>query len=61
MGDPYDEFLNHEAQAEEWLNRLPVCDYCGEPIQDDYYYRIGDECICEHCMESEFRVSNDCL
>lgn len=61
MGDPYDDFLNHEAQAEEWLSRLPVCDICGEPIQDDYYYRLGGEIICEHCMESEFRVSNDCL
>ena len=59
MADPYDDFLAHEAMAEKWLERLPVCDICGEPIQDEYYYIVGGDRICEHCMESEFRFENE--
>ena len=22
-----------------------------EPIEEDYAYRIGDELVCEHCIE----------
>lgn len=36
---------------QEWLNACPVCDYCGEKITSDNYYRIGDKCYHEECVE----------
>lgn len=29
------------------------CDECGEAIWDDFAYRIGDDLICERCMEEK--------
>lgn len=58
--DAYSQWLEHEAQAERWLESLPVCSICGEPIQDEYYYELGDEKICESCM-NDFRVSNEAI
>jgi formylmethanofuran dehydrogenase subunit E len=53
--DNYDAFRRHDAEQEEWLSKRPVCEYCGEPIQDDYLYKIGGELYCEECMNDLFR------
>lgn len=40
------------AEQEDKLNSLPVCDYCGEPIQDDYYFELEPwKKFCESCAE----------
>ena len=57
--DPIADFGRYDAEQQEKLDRLPVCDYCEEPIQDDYYYEIDNECICEECLNDNFRKSND--
>ena len=57
--DNYDAFMKHEAEQEEWLERLPVCDYCGEPIQDEHCYVIDEEFFCPDCMDKYFRKSTD--
>lgn len=41
----------HESEQDEALESLPKCDQCGEPIQDDYYYEINGERICEGCLD----------
>lgn len=53
--DPIADFNRHCDEQEEWLESRPMCEYCEEPIQDDYYYEIGGECICEHCLNGYFR------
>ena len=58
--DPYMDFLSHDAYQEERLNSLPQCDECGEPLQDDYCYKIDGEYICEECM-SNHKISVDRL
>jgi len=47
------------ADAERWireqdkqLERLPKCDYCGEPIQDEYYFDLCGDRVCERCIEN---------
>lgn len=34
----------HDAKQcraeQEWRRTLPVCEYCGEPIEDDMYYAV---------------------
>lgn len=53
--DPVDYFNEHDAEQQAWLDRLPKCSYCGEPIQGDCYYEINDEAICEECLNDNFR------
>lgn len=53
--DNYSQFLEREREQESWLAKRPVCDYCGEHIQDDHIYLINDEVICPDCMDSYFR------
>lgn len=57
--DNYDLWKRHDAEQYEKLEELPLCDYCEEHIQSDYYYEIGNECICEECLNDNFRKSND--
>ena len=33
--NPLHDFYVHDSEETEWLNSRPVCDECGEPIQDD--------------------------
>lgn len=50
-GDPLDDFARLDREQARWLEQLPVCDVCGEPIQDDHYYQICGENICPDCLE----------
>lgn len=53
--DAYELWQRHEAEMEEELQRLPVCDWCGEHIQDDCYYDINNEKVCECCIKDSRR------
>lgn len=53
--DPLSDFDRYDRQQEELLNSLPVCDCCGEPIQDEYCYEINGDLICEDCLDMHFR------
>ena len=41
-----------QARAEA---RLPVCDCCGEVINDDFYWEIDGEIFCEDCLNDRYR------
>jgi len=53
--DNYDLFAAHDAEQERQLQQLPVCEHCGERIQDEYAYYIEDTWICEECLKDNFR------
>lgn len=53
--DNYDQWEAHEREQAQRLAKLPVCDICDDPIQDDFYYEISGENICEHCLDQFFR------
>ena len=57
--DNYDLWEAHEREREKRLAKRPVCDYCKEHIQDDFYYEINGENICEHCLDTFFRKETD--
>lgn len=57
--DPIRDFVTYDAEQEARRNRLPVCVYCGNAIEDDHYFLINDEIICEECLESYFRHDVD--
>lgn len=53
--DPLMDFEHHDWEQAKQLAKLPECDYCNDPIQDDFYYEINGEIICEHCLDHFFR------
>ena len=55
--DPAADFDRYDAEQESELEKMPVCSYCCQPIQDDYLYEINDELICEECINDNFRKS----
>jgi formylmethanofuran dehydrogenase subunit E len=59
MIDAYDLWAAHDAEQEAELLKLPECDYCGSKIQDDHFFLINDESICEGCLNDNFRKAVD--
>jgi len=59
LDDNYSLWRLMEREEERRMTLLPVCGYCGRPVQEDYYYRINDEIICPDCMEHCFRVERE--
>ena len=60
--DNYSQWRERERQEEAWLNRLPVCACCGDPIQDEDCYPIPgyDSLIfCPGCMENHIKRPTD--
>lgn len=53
--DNYDLWEAHDREQARWLDSLPKCDYCNDPIQDDFYYEINGENICECCLDRFFK------
>lgn len=53
--DNYDRWAAHEAKQEAWLSERLVCEYCGRPIQEDYFYEINGDILCEKCLNRNFR------
>lgn len=53
--DNYDLWEAHQAKQDKWLSERLVCEYCGQPIQEDFYYEINSEIICEECLNRHFR------
>ena len=49
--DPLADFARYDAEQAAKLDKLPKCDYCGEPIQDEKYYEIEGKNICLECLE----------
>lgn len=54
--NPSADFLAHDIEQEKALAKLPHCDDCGEPIQDDEAYYYHGDVICEDCMSSYKRT-----
>lgn len=52
--DNYDQWAAHDRHKESLLELLPMCDECGKCIQDDMYFDIEGEILCEKCMVRKY-------
>lgn len=52
--DPVRDAENYYNEMEERLQKLPVCECCGNPIQEEYAYLIYDSWYCPDCMRDNF-------
>ena len=55
--NPLRDFDRHEAEQEEALKRLPVCQICGERIQDEYAFNIFGDWYHEECYKKDYLKS----
>ena len=49
--DNYSLWEEHDREQELALRRKPVCDRCGEYIQQEYAVRIGVFWYCDDCLD----------
>ncbi len=49
-GDPHADFDRWDRKREKYLSRLPICECCGEPIQDEELYDFDGDLVCEECV-----------
>lgn len=52
-GDPSGDYARYDAEMEDRLKMLPVCDCCGEHIQQEKAIYYNGQWCCEEC-ESDF-------
>lgn len=53
--DPATDFAYHDMEQCRKLDILPVCENCGEPIQDEHLFLINDEFLCWECLKENYR------
>ena len=53
--DPIRDHEEREREAQNWLDSLPVCSECNQPIQDEECYEIDGELVCPSCLEENHR------
>lgn len=61
MMDMPDFFEAYDRDRYERTKKLPICESCGETIQDDYYFEDvnGLDVVCEDCLIREYRKAVD--
>lgn len=52
--NPYRDFLRHEDEAEEWLEKRPVCEICDHHIQDEGGFLFEDKWYHNKCFHDEY-------
>lgn len=50
--DPAADAERYMADLDKKLERRPVCDCCGEHIQDDFALHYNGVWLCESCVSS---------
>lgn len=60
-GDPLEDFDRYDREQARRYERLPVCDNrkCRKKIDDDIYFEIGGEILCEKCMHDRYARSTE--
>ena len=57
--DPVRDFEQYDREQAKQLERLPFCEVCGKPIQDEHLFLINDEFVCEECLIRDFRKNTE--
>lgn len=57
--DPDEDFLHLDREQSEQEEQLPVCDGCDKSIDEDYFFEIDTEILCEDCMKRRYRKNTN--
>ena len=58
-GDPLKDFDLKEQEEQKWLDKLPKCAYCGEPIQSEQCYVFDGDIFCPECLTEHHRNNTE--
>lgn len=58
-GDPDRDFDRYDMEMSRREERLPQCEKCGKHINDDIYFEIDGEILCESCMHDRYARSTE--
>ena len=61
MIDNYKVWEYSERERERRLEMLPTCEKCHERIQDEDYYDVDGEILCEACMKRKYKRKTEDL
>lgn len=50
--DAYDLWEARDAEQSRWLERLPRCFHCGEPIQQEEAVCLNGAWLCDQCIKN---------
>lgn len=50
--DNYSQWEARDRDQNRWLESLPKCKCCEEPIQQEMAYHRNGEWICDACLEN---------
>lgn len=53
--DPGRDFDRMDAEYARYHARLSKCEKCKATIEDEDYYEIEGEILCEDCMKEKYR------
>ena len=53
--EPWEQHDRYSNEQERKLEQMPICEYCGFHIQDDYLWDIDGTLCHEKCAEELFR------
>jgi formylmethanofuran dehydrogenase subunit E len=59
MPDNYSLWERNERELERRLASRPRCEDCGEHIQDEFYFEVEGDILCEECMHDRYRKAVD--
>ena len=51
LDDPIADFNRHDRKQAKWLDSLPVCECCGDAIQQERAVCIDGFWYCDKCLE----------
>lgn len=57
--DPIADAQTYMDEQEEWLQSLPKCECCGEPIQQEKAICYNDQWCCRDCEPDFFESIRD--
>lgn len=49
--DPVADFERYDAEQQALIDKLPKCEHCGQPIQQDDAVVIDGCFYCDKCLE----------
>lgn len=58
-GDPLKDAKQRDAEEQAWLDTLPKCSYCGEPIQDEQCYAFDGDIFHIDCFSERHRKNTE--
>ncbi len=55
MTDCFEQMRYREELLADRLARQPVCAFCDQPVQGDFYYHVEHRDVCWDCLKLHFR------